>query len=579
MNFEAVQTGDGLVNVATMRGDGNCLFTAIVHQMNPKISGEDLHNEGMTLRQQVVDHIKSNLPDYKLTILDSIDISTVQYKQKTPKGKIDAFLRNLSNGIEWGGYETLVACSRLKGIEIKVLQEVWNGNVAAAASLIIENQTSKAQPITVVYRLTKDPEPLQKPNPKRNHYDSFQSFIKDNTSSEKNKASHLKKHDSTSLKSVYNRSPSDLSTYDSFVDLNPIINGSEKNKLSHFNKPYETPLQYVDNRNSDSPTNSIFGDFNRSINGRGGITDDYDNDDDDEHLEYYAPGLWETFSAKHKKAERLRWKLRLQKEKDCYPEIIPPFQAQLPSGSQKKGAGRPYHLQQTLLAKYVLFSKRIPQKAESGKANRIKKKILKKNTMRSSSCITPVQENDHTSKQGVSGTVKIGNSDDENNLDSPTSPTNKKNKPKRKIYKKEQRPIGSQITKNNCLPVMIEEAKMSLDNEKPNWRHIMPCIRSHLHGIIGKSYPKSKEYDIISSEFIKEYPCTADADDPNGYQYVRCKIRKSLAQVKFYHGSGRKKRLQKMVAANKGNEQSHITVNEKKIKDIEAIERIERVQP
>ncbi len=163
-----------MVEVLPMKSDGKCMTYALMHQLQPESLScpEKFKEESDRLRKDAVSYIKRNLSDFKTTILMSVQESTLEYRQKTPKGKIDGFLRNLETGKEWGGYETLVACSKLKEVQIKVMQEVWRDDIASANSIVIDSSSTKE--ICIVYRLTKDPEALLlNEHPKRNHYDSF----------------------------------------------------------------------------------------------------------------------------------------------------------------------------------------------------------------------------------------------------------------------------------------------------------------------------------------------------------------------------------------------------------------------
>lgn len=123
-------------------------------------------------------HIKANLKDFKEQLRFNIQAENNRlktYAQRTEKGKIDAFLRNLQNGTEWGGPESLTALARHLQIKINVYQEVIPGVTDADTGLKYkfepEDQSAKKE-ISIVYRVGLDPERLKNKTCERNHYDS-----------------------------------------------------------------------------------------------------------------------------------------------------------------------------------------------------------------------------------------------------------------------------------------------------------------------------------------------------------------------------------------------------------------------
>lgn len=173
-----VLTGEGTVLAIAMEQNGNCLFTAVVHQMCPdlEINSERFIEMANSYRQICATEMRKNLSKYKESIKEDLTANP-QYTQKTQKGKIDAYLRNIKSGNEWGGYSALVALSVCLKVSIKVLNEVRpKEKLNEAQSTHIDNPEEEKQ-IAIVYRVSLCPEERQKEQPKRNHYDSFKNFL------------------------------------------------------------------------------------------------------------------------------------------------------------------------------------------------------------------------------------------------------------------------------------------------------------------------------------------------------------------------------------------------------------------
>lgn len=116
------------VELLQIRGDGNCLFAALVHQIHfVKISSER-HNALVTeLRQMIVDHIADKLDDYKQILKGRLIEEDEQYDELKPEDEINAdckdFISKLLEPGEWGGSETMRATSEIFKVNIVVFIE------------------------------------------------------------------------------------------------------------------------------------------------------------------------------------------------------------------------------------------------------------------------------------------------------------------------------------------------------------------------------------------------------------------------------------------------------------------------
>ncbi|KAK3910327.1 Putative ubiquitin thioesterase L96, partial [Frankliniella fusca] len=508
---EIVLTGEGQVRVVPMRGDGSCLLTAILNQVNPEMSSDELKVAASDLRKEVVKYIKKNMSDFRNAILMGVEASAGMYQQKTAKGRIDAYLRNLEKGLEWGGYETLVACSKIKEVSIKVLQEVWQDPKNATSILIENTETKLEEPLTIVYRISQDPEERQKKTPKRNHYDSFHSFITNSDDYCETEESHQTK--------VAEESFSSKST------------------------PVKMPVN-----SGASPESSEFSSLSPGFESQS--SDDLLTTDDELH-EYYAPGQWESFPTFHKKSEKARWALYLDalavEEDEPSGQIISPFQGQaVPSSSKNKRKRRRRQPKRIVLS-------------DSGQDDEIATQLVKEHEL---------TEGQAKSSNNTSYRRPINS--DEASSGKP-SPESKRSKKKTKARKKVKRDIGQQITFTNCLPEFSERSKQSLEMGRPDWRAILADLRAHTHGLIGNDYPKKDEYDILCSTFIKQFPCTADPDNPKGYSQVKLKFRKSLSQMEFYTTTLKTKRLTER--ANKENFNPIVVVKERRPENVDELDK------
>ena len=84
--------------------DGNCLFHAIVHQLRRLNLGLEVTHS--RLRQQAVEHIRANMPDY----------------QEYINGDILHYLEDMAQNGAWGGEPEIRALAAVLEVRIHVLQ-------------------------------------------------------------------------------------------------------------------------------------------------------------------------------------------------------------------------------------------------------------------------------------------------------------------------------------------------------------------------------------------------------------------------------------------------------------------------
>lgn len=155
------------LTVAKIPGDGNCLFSAIVHQIwHHEIDSAEHETATSQFRKYVVDYIlhPENFRSFEYHLQDRVyEYYERKSKQKSKiinmRDECKKFVRDiLSKDGEWGGYETMVAASKIHSTNIIVIDEL--------GSCYISGDTNKmhARTIALAYRMGA--------NNIRNHYES-----------------------------------------------------------------------------------------------------------------------------------------------------------------------------------------------------------------------------------------------------------------------------------------------------------------------------------------------------------------------------------------------------------------------
>lgn len=109
------------VKVVKIEGDGNCLYSAIGHQLKCiKVGSKEHRALSSGLRKQVVNHIQTNFNRYKQMLKLRLNLSDENNVVEVGKEFIS---KDLSQEGYWGGEETLVAVSEMFNINILIINE------------------------------------------------------------------------------------------------------------------------------------------------------------------------------------------------------------------------------------------------------------------------------------------------------------------------------------------------------------------------------------------------------------------------------------------------------------------------
>lgn len=154
--------------------NGNCLFTAIVHQHHHfKMDSNELTQKVSDLRKEVVEHIRAHIKEFKREIFGRIYAKSRDGDKKTKIQDLEIestkFLDNyLSKDGSWGGTESIKAISYLFKANIIVFNEYGEVNCANIFNPSYENVITLAFRVSNYKNITRNLN-----NTQRNHYDSI----------------------------------------------------------------------------------------------------------------------------------------------------------------------------------------------------------------------------------------------------------------------------------------------------------------------------------------------------------------------------------------------------------------------
>lgn len=154
------------ISVCKIEKDGNCLFSAISHQIESVKSGSEAHKLSTTkLRGDCVEYMKNNLQKYERDICYRIQ-EKFPDKQNLSLEECGKFIDDhLSKNGSWGGTETLEVLKDMLELNILIFNE--KGCVYFAHQFESKFQRT----IMIAFRIS-DPLKNDISNANRNHYDS-----------------------------------------------------------------------------------------------------------------------------------------------------------------------------------------------------------------------------------------------------------------------------------------------------------------------------------------------------------------------------------------------------------------------
>lgn len=170
INFTLIDDTSKSLNVAKISPDGDCLFGAMSHQLEPKRINSKSHKTATTkLRLDAVNYIldEKNFPRFAYQLRDSV----YEWKKKEEiqdmdlECKLFVRLRLAKPGI-WGGAESIKAVSELKEVNVILINEC--GPCYSLSNVNVNNSRS----ICIAYRLPRNCEGNIMNDLERNHYDS-----------------------------------------------------------------------------------------------------------------------------------------------------------------------------------------------------------------------------------------------------------------------------------------------------------------------------------------------------------------------------------------------------------------------
>lgn len=159
---------DHTISIIATIPDGNCLFSALSHQLWPNHITSSVHKENIKkLRSQVVEHIlkPDNFSIYEFMLHDRVNKSKIISTDAELTMECKLFVRHgLSRNGAWGGLETIKAVSTLYDVNVVIINEHKKCNMVRTS-----NQCKRT--IVIAYRLNSEQEYY--------HYDSVSDMTSD----------------------------------------------------------------------------------------------------------------------------------------------------------------------------------------------------------------------------------------------------------------------------------------------------------------------------------------------------------------------------------------------------------------
>lgn len=164
------------LDLAKISPDGNCLFSALAHQMiKCQVNSEEHKQSAGQIRAEVVNYIRNDLSLFEHELKGAI------YHEKSIKGEngkigdfetesLDFLANFLSKNSYWGGSESIKAVSLQYKVNILLFNE--NDAIYFANSF----QSEYTATLLLAYRLDPHFDAFGSSGSRRNHYDSVTSI-------------------------------------------------------------------------------------------------------------------------------------------------------------------------------------------------------------------------------------------------------------------------------------------------------------------------------------------------------------------------------------------------------------------
>lgn len=160
-----VQEDTAYLQLAKIKGDGNCLFRALAHQLfQEKLNTSKQNKSTKKLRADLVEYIKSNYADFEHELKGSVlDRKSTASIIEDIESDCRFYLNHcLQKSGCWGGAECIKAASRLYKVNVIIVNE--NG----PCYLVNGFNSSYKRCVILAYRLAS----IKGDDNIRNHYDS-----------------------------------------------------------------------------------------------------------------------------------------------------------------------------------------------------------------------------------------------------------------------------------------------------------------------------------------------------------------------------------------------------------------------
>lgn len=162
-----------IIDVINIPADGDCVFSAVTHQLYGKKIGSLEHDEKtQELRLRIVDHIRNNISVYTHVLKGRVYEKYGKIGIHELSDRFNQYLEDLSLKGHWSGNESLMAISDMLQKNIVIFNEKIDANMVASFD------TNKRETIMLAFRL-KNQSLVDLSNVNRNHYDSVVAINSD----------------------------------------------------------------------------------------------------------------------------------------------------------------------------------------------------------------------------------------------------------------------------------------------------------------------------------------------------------------------------------------------------------------